>query len=399
MLKNFQDLVNISLPSLLPENYTYVEIKKDDIVNPKKGNRSTEFDFSVEIENENKPEDRTIVSLWLNITHPDNRSDGRLAKYKRIVHPYDYINNRKTVSWKKIQPFLNDKCVGNVSFCIDYDEGKGPKSIKSSDIIAIINNPAIVDIQNATVNPKKENCLRRFTYKVYVSDPDGDPVNITLYLVDPDKKSIINKEEIESGEMTEKVKNGFFERGYKFPLKSYEDTNVTLKYYFTYDDGIYEAGKLNKSRTRDKEDPHIYPLPKLVVIKNTYIKDVKDKYFWWEELVFEMKVNNPSPEIINITAFYKINNETKSEKVKVEPGTFTPSSPQFKPFSILNTGKNVSIILGFEDQYGNVLSTTTRQIEINPKISPYRFPDVVVSGVVIIFLSFFLPIFFIKDRR
>lgn len=55
MLKNFQDLVNISLPSLLPENYTYVEIKKDDIVNPKKGNRSTEFDFSVEIENENKP--------------------------------------------------------------------------------------------------------------------------------------------------------------------------------------------------------------------------------------------------------------------------------------------------------------------------------------------------------
>jgi len=320
----------LHIPFVPPKDYTVPTVliwypsNKTDIT------RNDELEIYAWVENDNPIEVRSDVYLWLEAKGPGEDNFTRVGSQRVILaNEYSEKNNVTTRDWSGITPFVDSREVGNATFRIWFNDMHSTyhtdtmygKPYQRDDYYSaleldLVNSPPEVDESSIRVDPPRARYNDPIRYEARFVDTDGDMINVTLHVLDDQKRELRNEtQDAKSGTNATFVASqyGFFGEG---------DAGKNFSYFYTYGDG------LNGNSTEIFSGPYLFPSPKIFV-SDPDVEPADENRYWWQDYRFSLKVKNP--EISNL---------------RIDLYTSTPSHPnRYQETKTINTSEDAQDVL------------------------------------------------------
>lgn len=292
--------------------------------------RNDKLDIFAYVKNDNPIEVRSDVYLWLEAKGPGEENFTRVGSQRVILaNEYSEKNNATTRDWSDITPFVDSREVGNATFRIwfndmhstYYTDSMYGKRYHQDDYYSVldldlVNSPPQADKSSIRVEPPRARYNDPIRYESRFFDTDGDMINVTLHVLDDQKREFRNETQyVKSGTNVTFVASeyGFFAEG---------DAGKNFSYRYTYGDG------LNGNSTEIFPGPFLLPSPKIFV-SDPDAEPADENRYWWQNYRFSLKVKNP-----------EINN------LRIDLYTSTPSHPnKYQETKIINTSEEAQDVL------------------------------------------------------
>lgn len=292
--------------------------------------RNDKLDIFAYVKNDNPIEVRSDVYLWLEAKGPGEENFTRVGSQRVILaNEYSEKNNATTRDWSDITPFVDSREVGNATFRIwfndmhstYYTDSMYGKRYHQDDYYSVldldlVNSPPQADKSSIRVEPPGARYNDPIRYESRFFDTDGDMINVTLHVLDDQKREFRNETQyVKSGTNVTFVASeyGFFAEG---------DAGKNFSYRYTYGDG------LNGNSTEIFPGPFLLPSPKIFV-SDPDAEPADENRYWWQNYRFSLKVKNP-----------EINN------LRIDLYTSTPSHPnKYQETKIINTSEEAQDVL------------------------------------------------------
>ncbi|MCJ7443852.1 MAG: hypothetical protein MUO26_04875 [Methanotrichaceae archaeon] len=290
------------------------------------------------VENPNPIEIRRALYLYLEALGPSEKSFRQLNLVPQIIQVNEYSesfdNKNSTV---RVFPDINS---------FDYLKIPGPVvlRLKASDgVYELYSGNKTLNITNIAPNlsgikidsPDQPRYNDPIEYVSNVTDLDGDMVNVTLHILDDQKRERANTTQVvKPGD-----KVGFMANQYGFFKK--DDAGKNFTYYYTYGDGIAV------NQTDIMIGPNLRKSIALWVEEKPLVVPEDESQYWWQNYNFSLNMKNQDPGTARVSVSLFTDTEahpwkivdTKDVEVSQE---LKPVYFNVKPFDVLDASKNFS---------------------------------------------------------
>jgi hypothetical protein len=355
------------------------------------------------ITNNNPPEMRRMLDLYLEAKEPGSDEYRRVNSWPNKIQANEYKEKTNTTQriWNELPSFAYLKKIGEVKLRVNVSDGvnkwstAGYKEIDPpfySELVFNVTNslPKMSDFNVTPAGLVRYN--DPIVYSANAADSDGDLLNVTLHILDNSSNEIKNETvNTKPGPITFKAN--------EYGLFTEADAGKNFTYYYSYDDGIDFVGR----------DPEL-PLPGPEIRKGAKLSVdrpgfsyTSENYYWWERYGFQVRAKNLNPEEYDVafTLFTRTSGgewtqvETRTEKIGPIP--VVVHFNQTKPFLVSDAGKTFYYKVKYSeyDQRGRDFIEGQGEV-INSKIVPYRIYDWVMvlnlslMLVIITMIGFFM---------
>ncbi len=355
--------------------------------------RNQPLEIATVITNNNPPEMRRMLDLFLEVKNPGSNKYVRVNPWPNKIQANEYSDKTNTTYriWGDLPSFGYLKTVGDVRVRANVSDGVNRwstadyRDIKppfySELVFNVTNIPPVMS--NFTVTPSgRARYNDPIEYRANTEDPDGDMLNVTLHILDQQGKTELRNatQEIKGGEPVRFRANeyGFFTEA---------DAGKNFTYYYSFDDGIATR------RTDIQKGPTIRRGPKLFVDKLAFSAE-SENFYWWQWYTFSARVKNLNPEEFDVV--FTLYTDTignpgmavGSKTLRVGPQSQMICFNQTKPFVVTDANESFSYRIKFSElDQGGRNFVEGNGPRINPKIVPYAiYNPVMVFNLALMFI-------------
>ena len=357
------------------------------------------------IKNNNLPEMRRMLDLYLEAKEPGSDEYRRLNLFPNKIQANEY-NAKTNITqriWNDLPSFAYLKEVGEVRLRVNASDGVNKWSTASyKDLEPPFYSELVFNVTNSLPRMSQFNVtpggLVRYNdpieYKANIEDEDGDMLNVTLHILDENGNEIGNETlNTNPGPVSFKANEyGFFKE---------DDAGKNFTYYYSYDDGI-------NSTARDPEEPLTGPSlrkgAKLAVDRLSFVS-ASENYYWWDRYGFSVRAKNLNPEEydVSFTLYSRTEDgewttvESKTEKIGINPVVVYFN--QTTPFLVNDAGKTFYYRIRYSENDQSGRDSLERQGEVlNSKIVPYRIYDGIMVFNLFLMLAVLALLGFFMER-
>lgn len=364
--------------------------------------RSDPLEIQAYVTNKNELEIRRPLYIDLEMAAP-GEDFMKVNSQTQIVQVNEYFSsdgiNYTYRSFPEITDLRRLKEVGKVRFRIKYTDSlykmfSSNWSVTSPHLfpvleLEVINNPPVVNFTNVTYKPRYSDPIE---YVAEIMDPDGDTLNVSLYILDEDNSTErVNASQELRGRGIVRFRNseyGFFGK---------DDAGKIFRYYYTVGDGI------NVTSSNITLGPEIRPTPKLLVESPRMVAE-DESYHWWSRYNFSIDVKSQDENSFPLTVYLYTSTPSNpwnlrgQETVTVTPERQTVSFETSFDASYCNQTFSYRFSYSEPDQNGRTSMDRTGDKPINPKIVKYSILSPVGIANLILTLIIFLSAGVIVER-
>ena len=357
------------------------------------------------IKNNNLPEMRRMLDLYLEAKEPGSSEYRRINLFPNKIQANEY-NAKTNITqriWNDLPSFAYLKEVGEVRLRVNASDGVNKWSTASyKDLEPPFYSELVFNVTNSLPRMSQFNVTPggsvRYNdpieYKAYIDDEDGDMLNVTLHILDENGNEIRNETlNTKPGPVSFKANEyGFFKE---------DDAGKNFTYYYSYDDGI-------NSTARDPEEPLTGPNlrkgAKLAVDRLGF-SSASENYYWWDGYGFSVRAKNLNPEEYDVSFTLSTRTEdgewttveTKKEKIGINP--LVVYFNQTKPFQVTDANKTFYYRIKYSEFDQSGRDSIERQGEVlNSKIVPYRIYDGIMVFNLFLMLAVLALLGFFMER-
>jgi len=358
------------------------------------------------IKNNNLPEMRRMLDLYLEAKEPGSDEYRRLNLFPNKIQANEY-NAKTNITqriWNDLPSFAYLKQIGEVRLRVNASDGVNKWSTSSyKDLEPPFYSELVFNVTNSLPRMSQFNVtpggLVRYNdpieYKANIEDEDGDMLNVTLHILDENGNEVRN-ETISTmpGPVSFKANAyGFFKE---------DDAGKNFTYYYSYDDSI-------NSTARDPEEPLAGPNlrkgAKLAVDRLGFVS-ASENYYWWDRYGFSVRAKNLNPEEydVSFTLYSRTEDgewttvESKTEKIGINPVVVYFN--QTTPFLVNDAGKTFYYRIRYSENDQSGRDSLERQGEVlNSKIVPYRIYDGIMVFNLFLMLAVLALLGFFMERN
>ena len=357
------------------------------------------------IKNNNLPEMRRMLDLYLEAKEPGSDEYRRVNLFPNKIQANEY-NAKTNITqriWNDLPSFAYLKQIGEVRLRVNASDGVNKWSTSSyKDLKPPFYSELVFNVTNSLPKMSDFNITPNgsvryndpIEYKANIQDNDSDMLNVTLHILDESGNEIRNETlNTMPGPVSFKANEyGFFTE---------DDAGKNFTYYYSYDDGI-------NSTARDPEEPLTGPNlrkgAKLAVDRLGFVSG-SENYYWWDRYGFSARAKNLNPEEydVSFTLFTRTEDgewttvESKREKIGINPVVVYFN--QTKPFLVNDAGKTFYYRIRYSENDQSGKDSLERQGEVlNSKIVPYRIYDGIMVFNLFLMLAVLALLGFFMER-
>lgn len=388
------------------ENYTLPLLLMYYAGNNTTVSRTDPVEIITVIKNNNLPEMRRMLDLYLEAKEPGSNEYRRVNIFPNKIQANEYKDKTNITQriWNDLQSFAYLKEVGEVRLRVNASDGVNKWSTSSyKDLKPPFYGELVFNVTNSLPMMSDFNVtpggLVRYNdpieYRASIEDEDGDMLNVTLHILDENGNEIRNETlNIKPGLVSFKANEyGFFKE---------EDAGKNFTYYYSFDDGI-------NSTARYPEEP--LPGPALrkgakLAVDRLGFSFASENYYWWERYGFSVRAKNLNPEVYDVSFTLSTRTEdgewttVESKTEKIGPNPATVYFNQTKPFQVIDAGKTFYYRVKYSEYDQDGRDAIERQgVVLNSKIVPYRIYDGIMVLNLILMLAFIAMLGFFIERN
>lgn len=307
--------------------------------------RNDKFRIIATVGNPNPIEIRRVLYLDLEALEPGEKAFRKVNSVPQMImnSEYDVVNgkNLSSTTFPELTSFNDLKSVGPAVLRLHVSDGKNEWQ-SGTLTLNIINRPP--ELTNLTLQaPERPRFNDPINYFVNVTDPDGDPVNVTLHLLDGNNEELKNETQVTmpgKGVSFAASRYGFFDK---------TDSGKNFSYYYTFSDGI----AVNNTSVQD--GPRLRKSVTIWVDKPTVTPEDANQY-WWQSYNFSLKMKNQDPTEPSVPVTVSLFTSTpanphKSAGSKVATLTTNESIVSFdvKPFRVEDANQTYSYLFEYSE--------------------------------------------------
>ncbi|MGV8174437.1 MAG: hypothetical protein ACP5OU_01900 [Methanothrix sp.] len=356
------------------------------------------------ITNNNPPEMRRMLDLYLEAKEPGSVEYRRVNSWPNKIQANDYSDKNTTSRiWNDLPSFAYLKEIGEVRLRVNVSDGvnkwgtAGYKDIDPpffSELVLNVTN-SLPEMSDFNVTPAG---LVRYNdpivYRANAKDSDGDLLNVTLHILDESGNEVRN-------ETVNTMPGPIVFKANEYGFFAEAEAGKNFTYYYSYDDGIDFVSK-------DPEDP--LPGPSIrkgakLSVDRPGFSYTSENYYWWERYGFQVRAKNLNPEVYDVTFTLLTKTtggewtqvETKTEKIGPNPVVVYFNST--KPFLVSDASKTFHYRVKYSEIDENDRDFIEEQgVVINSKIVPYRIYDWVMVLNITLMLFIIAMTGFLMER-
>jgi hypothetical protein len=348
--------------------------------------RNDRFTVTATIVNPNPIEIRRALYIHLEALSPGDNSFKIMNPVAQIIqiNEYEESGNGKNVTaraFPDLTSFSHLNEVGPAVLRLSVSDGQY-NWISQNLTLNVTNQPP--RLENLSIWPKSKTRYNdAILYLANVTDPDGDEVNVTLYVIDDHGMERGNITQMVAGEgQASFLGNEFFSKS---------DAGKNFTYYYTFGDGVISNATAIQAGPNLRKSVSIH-------VEKPWVTPEDENQYWWQNYNFTLGMKNQDPEEAKVQVTLFTDTSAHPWRAVASKEVTLTQEPQvvyfnIQPFDVLDANQSIRFKFAYSEYDQNQQDQITKEWEkaVNAKLVRYETVSWVgIGNVLAIFLIAFL---------